>query len=88
MIDGDLDKFVGRLEGVRKISGGYVACCPAHKDKVPSLSVAQRGDKILVYCHAGCDRESILAAMSERQESLTDLRTALVKALDQLERSA
>lgn len=40
-----------------------MARCPAHKDNSPSLSVAEKGDKILIFCHAGCDRDSILSAL-------------------------
>jgi len=32
-----------------------MACCPAHDDKDPSLSVTDtEDDKVLVHCHAGC----------------------------------
>ncbi|MDR1000647.1 MAG: hypothetical protein LBL96_07615 [Clostridiales bacterium] len=44
------------LEGVKKSGGGYMARCPAHDDKTPSLHVSEGDDgKILLTCYAGCD---------------------------------
>lgn len=53
-----------RLEKV-KATGNHrwSACCPAHQDKSPSLSIKDDGDKILVHCFAGCDTEDVLAAV-------------------------
>lgn len=44
--------------------GHWMACCPAHADRTPSLSVG-RGDngRVLLRCFAGCPNESIVAAM-------------------------
>ena len=33
----------------------YVACCPAHDDKSPSLSVTQKGDKVLYGKYSGTE---------------------------------
>ena len=42
------------------------ACCPAHNDKKPSLSVRNGLDgKLLVYCHAGCDQRDVVAALKD-----------------------
>lgn len=40
------------------------ACCPAHEDRTPSLSVAP-GTKqpVVVCCHAGCDAAEVIAAL-------------------------
>lgn len=35
------------------------ARCPAHDDKSPSLSIAERDGKLLVHCHAGCDQGAV-----------------------------
>ena len=40
--------------------------CPAHADDTPSLSVEERGGKILVHCHAGCSQDAVLAALRTR----------------------
>jgi hypothetical protein len=40
------------------------ARCPAHEDRDPSLSVAEGVDgRALVYCHAGCPPERVVAAL-------------------------
>ena len=40
-----------------------MANCPAHDDRTPSLSVTLDGDRVLVYCHAGCSQVAVLDAM-------------------------
>lgn len=45
---------------------GYLAHCPAHDDKNPSLSIAEDGDRVLVHCHAGCSQEAVLEALEAR----------------------
>ena len=40
-----------------------MALCPAHDDKNPSLSIAERNQKILLHCHAGCSIEAVLAKL-------------------------
>lgn len=42
--------------------GSWVACCPAHNDKNPSLSItdADGRDTPLLHCHAGCEFEDII----------------------------
>src|SRR5512139_1614153 len=59
-----LDAYLSRLEGVTQSGDGYKALCPAHDDSNPSLSVGpgKNGHPIL-YCHAGCSYDSIIAAM-------------------------
>lgn len=41
-----------------------MALCPAHEDKVPSLSVAQGEKGVLLLCHAGCLTEDVVKAMN------------------------
>ncbi len=56
------EALLERLEGVRRNASGWQALCPAHADKNPSLSIHERDDKILLYCHAGCSQEAVLSA--------------------------
>ena len=52
--------------------GDYGVCrCPVHEDKTPSLSVTERGGKVLVNCHAGCDGRDVLAALRQQGVSTT-----------------
>ena len=43
----------------------YVACCPAHDDRNPSLSITQTHDRVLVHCFAGCEQRDVLRALTE-----------------------
>jgi hypothetical protein len=61
----ELDDFLGRLEKVSGNGDGqYKACCPAHDDQSPSMSVKATDDgTILVNCFAGCSTDEIVAAL-------------------------
>jgi hypothetical protein len=45
--------------------GSYgVACCPAHRDTTPSLSVSDgKNGKLLLRCHSGCEWRDIVRAL-------------------------
>ena len=44
-----------------------VACCPAHDDRTPSLSLTDAADgRLLLTCHAGCDFRDIIDALRGR----------------------
>jgi putative DNA primase/helicase len=45
---------------------GWSCCCPAHPDSTPSLFVADRGPSLTLYCHAGCTRAAVIAALKAR----------------------
>lgn len=57
------DDFKAMLKNVRKSGSGFIARCPAHADKNPSLSVSLDGKKILVMCRAGCQTEAIVGEL-------------------------
>jgi hypothetical protein len=47
-----------------KVGSGWMACCPVHNDRTPSLSVRDTGTgKVLVRCHAGCDQHTVISAL-------------------------
>ena len=53
--------------GGRKAGGTWMARCPAHDDRSPSLSISSSKDgKVLVRCHAGCDQRDVIAALRAR----------------------
>ena len=67
-----IDEFLPLLKGVQEAGAGkWVACCPAHDDSNPSMSVTV-GDKggILVHCHAGCSPEAIVGALGLKMSDL------------------
>lgn len=59
------DKLLPHLHGVRQRGPGqWSACCPAHEDRSPSLSIRERDDgALLLRCWAGCTVESIVGAV-------------------------
>ena len=59
----NLEAVLALLDGARRNGSGWQACCPAHDDGKPSLSINERDGKILLHCHAGCSQEAVLAAM-------------------------
>lgn len=61
-----------KLRGIRKHADGYTACCPAHDDSSPSLSI-KAGDNqpVVFHCHAGCDQTAILAALGLTWENVS-----------------
>jgi len=60
-----VDKLLSRLDRVTERSDGqYLACCPAHEDKSPSLSIKEvDGGRVLVYCFAGCSAAEVCASV-------------------------
>jgi phage/plasmid primase-like uncharacterized protein len=56
--------------GGKRSGKGFVAPCPAHNDQSPSLSIADSADgadgRVLVFCHAGCTQEAVIAALAAR----------------------
>lgn len=44
--------------------GNWMACCPAHHDRSPSLTIHEAADgRILVKCWAGCEFSEIVEAV-------------------------
>lgn len=66
-----IDDFLRRLKGVTKSGSGWMACCPAHDDQHPSLSIATESDgKLLLKCMAGCSTDRVVTAMGLRLADL------------------
>lgn len=60
-----IDNLLNRLDKVRQNGPSkWVACCPAHSDKMPSLGIKLADDdKILIHCFAGCEVKEIVEAV-------------------------
>lgn len=53
----------------------FQACCPAHSDKHPSLSICFTKDgKVLLHCFAGCSTAEVLERVGLSFADLFDLR--------------
>ena len=59
------EALISRLSKVKPNGAGrWMACCPAHADKNPSLSVREESDgRVLIQCFAGCETEDVLGAV-------------------------
>lgn len=58
------DVLLERLAHVHPTGPGrWMALCPAHPDRKPSLSVRVLDGKILLHCFAGCAPDAVLAAL-------------------------
>jgi hypothetical protein len=60
-----INNLLEKLQKVKSTNTGkWLACCPAHNDKSPSLAIKQTDNgKILIYCFAGCQVTDIVAAV-------------------------
>lgn len=58
---------IARALGGHRAGATWMARCPVHDDRSPSLSIsASKDGKVLVRCHAGCDQRDLIAALRER----------------------
>lgn len=59
------EDFLSRLQGVKRTGANrWLALCPAHDDRSPSLNVRIEPDGTkLVVCRAGCENNAIREAM-------------------------
>ena len=68
-----------------RVPGCYKACCPAHDDATPSLSVTIKDDgKVLWNCHAGCGPEQVQAALIDAGMEWGKRKETAKKPLDHL----
>ena len=59
-----IEELITRLKRARRSGAGWAACCPAHDDRTPSLSVSVgENGGILLKCFAGCELEAIVSAL-------------------------
>jgi putative DNA primase/helicase len=58
---------IARALGGHRAGATWMARCPVHEDRSPSLSIsASKDGKVLVRCHAGCDQRDLIVALQER----------------------
>src|SRR5680860_1196112 len=66
-----LGSILGKLNKVRRSGDGWMARCPAHEDRDPSLSISEGTDgAVLLHCHAGCTTEAVVAELGVTLEDL------------------
>ena len=76
MVESPLERFLAVIETTtgkrpRRSGDGWLAHCPAHRDRSPSLSIGEGdGARVLVKCHAGCTLAAIVAAVGMTERDL------------------
>jgi hypothetical protein len=60
-----VETLLSRLDKVRRTGAGrWIARCPAHDDRTPSLSIRELDDgRTLIHCFGGCSAVDVLAAV-------------------------
>lgn len=58
----DINDLISRLRKVRPSGNNkFMACCPAHHDKNPSLSISMNNDGVIaIHCFAGCETIDVI----------------------------
>lgn len=71
-----VDSLLSKLDKVKQRGrNNWQACCPAHADKGPSLSIRELDDgRILVHCFAGCSTPEIVQAVGMELSDLFPAR--------------
>lgn len=60
-----VDTLLPLLDKVKRTGKeSWIACCPAHDDKSPSLAISEKDDgRILIHCFCGCSVYEVLDAV-------------------------
>lgn len=82
------EAFLSRCDKVRPTGDGtWIACCPAHDDKTPSMTVRELQDgRVLLHCFSGCGVEQILASVGLDFDALFPERCVGAAAVARLRR--
>jgi len=59
-----LEECLNLLQSPRKSGKGWIAYCPSHPDKTPSLSIKEGVKGLLLKCWAGCQLRDICSALN------------------------
>ncbi|MEX0774673.1 MAG: hypothetical protein WD042_03045 [Phycisphaeraceae bacterium] len=71
-----IELLLEKLPDAKKNGTGWMAKCPSHEDRRPSLSVGVGDDgRALIHCQAGCTPEAVVAALGLTLADLMPPRT-------------
>ncbi len=57
---------IAKALGGRRYGTEWQVRCPAHEDRIPSLSIKNSERGVLFYCHARCSQHSVISALKAR----------------------
>ena len=81
-MDAKLEYIAQFFEGVRVSGDSFMAQCPSHKDKSPSLRASMgRDGKVIIRCYAGCSFHEIVSATSLEMADFFPEQSHLDKSL-------
>ena len=65
------ESLLSRLDRVKETGPGrWLARCPSHDDRNPSLSVRETEDRILIHCFSGCGATDVVASVGLEMHDL------------------
>lgn len=72
-----VEKILNKLQKVKRSgNNSWLACCSAHDDRSPSLSITDNGDgKVMLRCFAGCETIDVLNAIGLDWEDVMPPKT-------------
>jgi K+-transporting ATPase c subunit len=78
-----IDLFLSTLDKVKAQGKGWIACCPAHNDRTPSLSISEAEDgTVLFRCFAGCKPADVVSGARLEWSSLFPGKLSLADRLE------
>lgn len=81
------DTLLARLDKVKGTApDAWIASCPAHEDRRPSLSIRQVEDRVLIHCWAGCGALDVVNAVGLELRDLFERTDLTVRSDAQLPR--
>ncbi len=78
----EMHEIIKYLKNVKRTGENkYTACCPAHDDQHPSLSVylSDDGARIMLHCFVGCTEDEILKSIGLKKRDLYTSKAELIK---------
>lgn len=61
------EQVAAHLDRARRVRDGqWMACCPAHDDRSPSLQITDGHSRLLLHCFSGCTFEEVRDVLQSR----------------------
>jgi hypothetical protein len=73
-----LDRLAAYGSQIKAVNGQWMAQCPHHNDRNPSLAVREGDEGAVVHCHAGCATDDVLGHLDLKASDLFTARSPIV----------